>query len=219
MKSLLQVFEDMRQKIPKKFIEKIGKIKVFEVDGDWIRNYTDVEFTNFGQHYRFDFIPEKEFWLDREAQPGERQFYIDHLRVEYNLMKNRMTYKKALKLADQKEKNERQKASGQMIHKRIEKADKKYWKSLEGVKIWIVNGKKVRDTLDIDFTEGGHGYVYGFIPHDEVWIDDDVEDDERKYILIHELKERDLMKDQKRDYNKAHKKASEVEHLAREANG
>ena len=43
-------------------------IQVWVVDGEYIRTYVDEEFTNFGQHYRFPYIPENEFWLDRENE-------------------------------------------------------------------------------------------------------------------------------------------------------
>jgi hypothetical protein len=75
-----------------------------------------------------------------------------------------------------------------LIHKKLLK---KY--STDKLKIWIVDGEAVRTFLFIDFTEGGHGIVYSFIPKDEVWIDDDLSVQERKYVLLHELHERKLM--------------------------
>ncbi len=33
-----------------------------------------------------------------------------------------------------------------------------------GVQVWIVNGRLVRSVFDIDFTAGGHDYVYEFVP-------------------------------------------------------
>jgi hypothetical protein len=57
-----------------------------------VRENLDEEFTNFGQHYRFHFIPINEFWLDQQHAPGEEQFFIDHLLVEYRLMRYGMDY-------------------------------------------------------------------------------------------------------------------------------
>ena len=51
----------------------------------------------------------------------------------------------------------------------------------------------VRSAFDIDFTEGGHDYVYEFVPEKEVWIDDDILEPERRYVLVHELHERNRM--------------------------
>ncbi|HLD96208.1 MAG TPA: C39 family peptidase [Patescibacteria group bacterium] len=42
---------------------------------------------------------------------------------------------------------------------------------LPGVTVWLVDGLMIRGELDVDFTMGGHGYRYLFIPLGEVWID------------------------------------------------
>ena len=47
-------------KVKIKLINKIGDFEIYLVDGSVIRKNIDPDFTNFGQHYRFDFIPEKE---------------------------------------------------------------------------------------------------------------------------------------------------------------
>ncbi len=59
-----------------------------------------------GIHY----IPVNEFWIDREAEHDERQFFIDHLLVEHRLMAQGMPYDKALPKADQEERKERRRA-------------------------------------------------------------------------------------------------------------
>ncbi len=85
------------------------------------------------------------------------------------------------------------------------------WKALEnGVHVWLVNGRLVRSCYDIDFTEGGHDYVYEFVPRDEVWIDDDIHDNENGFVLFHELHERNLMA-KGMDYDAAHEDASRLE--------
>lgn len=38
--------------------EQRGDFQVWIVDGSYIRGHIDEEFTNFGQHYRFPYIPE-----------------------------------------------------------------------------------------------------------------------------------------------------------------
>jgi hypothetical protein len=60
----------------------------------------DEEFTNFGQHYRFRFIPTHEFWIDHEHGLGEQRIFIDHLLVEHRLMAGGMPYDQALGKAD-----------------------------------------------------------------------------------------------------------------------
>jgi hypothetical protein len=206
------------------YIEKLderGKIAVWVVDGVYIRGKIDEEFTNFGQHYRFPFIPENEFWIDKEAQHDEHRFFIDHLLVEHRLMKEGMPYEKAIVQADLTERAERRRAgdmrkmtrggalpAGQDVHERL-------WKKLEnGVSVFIVNGRLVRSAFDIDYTAGGHDYVYEFVPQNEVWIDDAIVETERPYVLLHELHERNLMA-KGWPYSKAHADSSRLEYHCR----
>lgn len=93
------------------YLEKVGQrgpIAVWIVDGSYVRKNLDEEFTNFGQHYRFSFIPENEFWIDRETAQDEQQFFIDHLLIEHRLMKKGTPYVKALEIADRKERAEKE---------------------------------------------------------------------------------------------------------------
>jgi hypothetical protein len=96
------------------------------------------------------------------------------------------------------------------------------------IDVWLVNGESVRDKYYIDFTEGGHDLVYHFIPRREVWIDDDLSPKERKFVLLHELHERNLMskalkkekhrvygKELSNIYAKAHHSSSEIEYFCR----
>jgi len=204
-----------------KKLDKVGPITVWIVDGQTVRKSMDEEFTNFGQHYRFPFIPKYEFWIDREFGPGEQQFFIDHLLVERRLMASGMTYDRALERADAIERKERSKTelireiSGlrkpgivESIHKRLLK---KYSRQ---VRVWVVSGELVRGLFFIDFTEGGHDKVYHFVPAREVWLDDDLSPRERRYVLLHELHERQLMV-QGWTYGRAHRDASKVEYYCR----
>lgn len=199
-----------------------GKITIWVVDGMYVRTHLDEEFTNYGQHYVFDCIPENEFWLDKEAQDDEQQFFIDHLLVEHRLMEHGVPYDEALKLADKKEMEERRRAGD--LHKLTKgkelpdpaKVHVRLWKALEsGISVWIVDGRLVRSVFDDDFTEGGHDHVYEFVPQNEVWIDNDLEEIERPYVLLHELHERNLMA-KGWTYTKAHEESSRLEHHMRQ---
>ena len=202
------------------YIRKIGQrgdITVWIVDGTYVRTHMDEEFTNYAQHYAFTFIPKNEFWLDKEAKEDEQQFFIDHLLVEYELMKKGVPYDDALEAADKKERSEREKAGdvrkvtgGKGLPDPL-KVHVQLWKTLEsGVNVWIVDGRLVRSVFDIDFTEGGHDHVYEFVPHNEVWIDNDLEEIERPFVLLHELHERNLMS-KGWPYSKAHEDSSRIE--------
>ena len=203
-------------------VDTRGDLKVWIVDGIYIRGHIDEEFTNFGQHYRYSYIPKDELWIDRAAKQDETQFFIDHLLVEHRLMAKGMSYGEALEKADQEERKERRRAGdlrlvtrrgrelpkGVQVHERL-------WKRLEnGLTVWIVDGRLVRSVFDVDFTAGGHDHVYEFVPENEVWIDDDIEEEERPYVLVHELHERNRMA-KGWPYNKAHAESSELEYRCR----
>ena len=190
-----------------------GGIEVWIVDGDLVRTKLEEEFTNFGQHYRFDCIPKDEFWIDEEAASDESKYYIKHLLVEYDLMSDGMEYDKAIVKADAAEKKERGKDDKEETEDDIHRSI--LGKTEDGATVWEVDGSVVRDLRDIDFTEGGHDRVYDFVPVNEVWIDDEIVEKERPYILLHELHERGLM-GEGMDYEAAHKKSSALEHKCRE---
>ena len=207
------------------YIEKIderGNLEVWIVDGPYIRTNMDEEFTNFGQHYRFNYIPVNELWIDREAENNERQFFIEHLLMEHRLMSKGMSYSEAIVIADRAERKERRRAGDLKIMTRKGKklpegkdVHERLWRKLQGnLSVWIVNGRLVRSAFDIDFTEGGHDYVYEFVPENEVWIDNDIEEAERGYVLLHELHERNRMS-HGWPYNKAHAESSRLEYHCR----
>jgi hypothetical protein len=212
----------MPDKLKQPYVKKdetIGDLQVWIVDGIYIRGHMDEEFTNFGQHYRYPYIPKNELWIDQEAEHDERRFFIDHLLVEHRLMAKGMPYAQAIVEADREERKERRRAgdirkftrkgktlpSGKNVHERL-------WKMLErGISVWIVNGRMVRSVFDIDYTAGGHDYVYEFVPQNEVWIDDAIEEPERGYVLLHELHERNRMA-AGLPYSKAHEESSKLEY-------
>lgn len=206
-----------------KKIATVSKFNVYFVDGEYVRDRMSEEFTNFGQHFGFRFIPKNEFWIDRERRLGEEEFFIDHMLVENRLMAEGMGYDDALARADRAEMKERRKSEhmkgirprrkkSEYILKIHKKLLKRY--STDKIRVWIVDGKMVRDLYFIDFTEGGHDKVYKFVPPGEVWLDDDLQLKEIKYVLLHEVHERRLMA-QGWPYFKAHRSASHIEYYSR----
>jgi hypothetical protein len=216
-----QTMENSLNPLYLKKVGQRGKITIWVVDGTYVRTHIDEEFTNYGEHYGFKSIPKNEFWLDKEAQEDEQRFFIDHLLVEFRLCEKGVSYDDALVAADKAEMSERKKAGD------VEKLAKggnlpdpskvhvQLWKKLESdVSVWIVDGRLVRSVFDIDFTEGGHDHVYEFVPQKEVWIDNDLEEGERPYVLLHELHERNLMA-KGWAYSKAHEDSSKIEYYCR----
>jgi len=203
-------------------VDDRGDLHVWVVDGAYLRGHVDEEFTNFGQHYRYPYIPQNELWIDREASSDEQSFFIDHLLVEHRLMAAGMPYEKALLEADRVERKHRRRAGdvkrltreGQALPD-PGKVHVRLWKKLEsGVSVWIVSGRLVRSVFDIDFTAGGHDCVYEFVPEKEVWIDDDIVEGERGYVLLHELHERNRMA-AGWPYSVAHAESSRLEYRCR----
>lgn len=225
------------------YLKKIatrGHFDIWLVDGAKIRRDLDIEFTNFGHHYFFEFIPENEFWIDKEHKKGETRYYIDHMLIEYRLLSEGKSPDYAEDKANMVERRERNKSKlistafkeqkdGTEI---IEKVHKELLKDYsKKIKVWVINGELVRGLFCVDFTEGGHDKVYPFIPKNEVWLDDDLSPRERKFVLLHELHERNLMPEGHEfkiknniieadaNYNKiytsAHIKASKLEYFCR----
>ncbi len=203
-------------------LAKRGDFTVWIVDGSFVRGHMDEEFTNFGQHHRFPYIPDKEFWLDDEAEHNEYAFFIDHLLIEHRLMAQGKPYDEAIVAADAEERKERRRAGdvAQATHHGRQLPDgrdahDRLWKKLEnGVSVWIVNGRFVRSVFDIDFTEGGHDHVYEFVPANEIWIDDAIVEKERGFVLLHELHERNRM-EAGLPYSRAHAESSHIEFQCR----
>ncbi len=207
-----------------KLLGKIGDLKIWIVDGKYVRDKLNEEFTNCGEHYSFKFIPKNELWLDHEFGTKDEKYYIDYILTEYELMKNGVPYHEALKQGDILQERERakekefknlEKLKEKRDYELIDKIHKKLLKEYSNhLKVWIVNGKIVRDVFFVDYVEGGHDKVYSFIPYGEIWIDDDISQKERKYILLHEAHERYLMS-KGENYRTAHFNSSKLEHSYR----
>lgn len=209
----------------KPYIKRYGiysKYTIWIVDGEYIRNKINEEFTNYGQHYRFKFIPKNEFWIDKERVPGEEKYFIDNMLVQNRLMSGGVSYLKAVGKAEAAERKERRKHEFIKLNKKkspnnsiIKKIHKRLLKKYSNkINVWIIDGELVRDLFYVDFTEGGHDKVYKFIPKNEIWIDDDLNLKELKFVLLHEIHERNLMSNGM-DYDSAHKSSSELEHYCR----
>lgn len=82
------------------------------------------------------------------------------------------------------------------------------------VHIYAINGTFVRNKHYQDFTQGGHYWVstdYHFIPKNEIWIDDNLNEIDRDATILHEMTEYELMRYKKMSYEKAHDKANQME--------
>jgi hypothetical protein len=77
----------------------------------------------------------------------------------------------------------------------------------------------VRSWYKTDYVEGGHGYVYRWIPKQQIWIEKDLDRWELPYIVSHEYMELRLMRDEGIDYDTAHCICSKFEFELRKRRG
>jgi hypothetical protein len=205
---------------PPFYLERVAStdpVAIWVVDGAYVRKNVNEEFSNFGHHFSIAQIPKNEIWLDREAHPDEQKFFIAHALTERGAMVDGKDYDTARHLACEAEYKLRARSGdlrrvapkgclpqAERVHIRLRK------KLLDGTAVWIVHGRLVRSVFDIEFTEGGHEYVYEFVPHGELWIDDDVTEQEIGYVILHELHERNLMA-KGMTYDDAHADSSKIE--------
>jgi len=85
--------------------------------------------------------------------------------------------------------------------------------SNDEVKVFAINEDYIRnnyademigDRLGVDFTGGGHYYVYwDIIPKDEIWVSKTLQGNDRKAYIVHEYIERNKMA-QGMEYSEAH---------------
>lgn len=88
--------------------------------------------------------------------------------------------------------------------------DKRMLGAAGGFKVFLINGEHVRNCLETDFTMASHGYVSGFIPKDELWMDDRLSVNDLVAVLHHEIFEVRLMA-KGMPYPDAHALATESE--------
>lgn len=81
-----------------------------------------------------------------------------------------------------------------------------------GLPVYLVSGEKVRNEIDIDFTQGGNEAAYpGYVPAREIWIDDAMHALDRIATIFHEIIERNLVLHGGMNYDSAHEIACKRE--------
>ena len=86
-----------------------------------------------------------------------------------------------------------------------------------GRKIFLVDGFHVRNTFDSDFSQGGNGYRYKWIPKKEIWIDACLSPEEMDFVIYHECVECEFMLKDGDTYYRAHNRAKYREDQLRRA--
>lgn len=218
-------------KLNKKRILSHADFTVYSVNGFAVRNFAkpDEEFGNFATRDEFPtLIPKREIWISKKLAPREGVFFISNALAQCSRQAAGATvksYDEGLEV----ERLLREKLNG--IQFRDGKPHKKVPAEIylrdyttlpdpQGpVQVWIVDGNLVRSYYKTDYTEGGHGYVYPWVPHAEIWIEDGVDNREVPFIVCHEYLERRLMRDDRLGYDRAHEICSALEFDLRKGQG
>jgi hypothetical protein len=79
-----------------------------------------------------------------------------------------------------------------------------------GLRLVLVDGTHVRNTFDSDFSQGGNGFRYDFVPKNQIWIDSQIAEIEWPLIAYHECVESELMR-KGWSYSRAHDRAKMLE--------
>ena len=85
----------------------------------------------------------------------------------------------------------------------------------ETVHYMFVEGAYVRDHVFVDYVEGGHFYRYGWIPEDQIWLEDVMSVVDQVCTGVHETHERYRMKHLGWNYERAHASACVIERKMR----
>ncbi|MCX6735623.1 MAG: hypothetical protein NTZ13_00895 [Candidatus Parcubacteria bacterium] len=205
------------------YIKKIGDHEGFEVwlvDGSLVRRDLDENFTEYEHHARYKFIPANEIWIEKDTNEEEWKYFLENLDLERKYMEEGLSLEKAAEKANaQEQKDRRHSPRIQKIldshHKRKEALEKIHKEKLtewctEYLTVWRIDGGIVRALYMVDYADGGHDLVYDFVPKNEIWIEEVLDENERKFILLHEMHERYLMS-QGKDYHHAHEGATIIE--------
>jgi hypothetical protein len=165
-------------------------------------------------------IPKGEIWISEKLAPREGVFFISNALAQCSRQAagaSAQAYEDGLEI----ERKLREKLNGIQFrdgkpHKKV--PDEIYLEDYtilpdpQGpVRVWLVDGNLVRSYYKTDYTEGGHGYVYPWVPEAEIWIEDGVDRREVPFIVSHEYLERRLMRDEGIDYDRAHEICSRLE--------
>jgi hypothetical protein len=222
------IISEDRKDFHKKLIDQYGKYKVYLVNGDAVRSSSPAaeEFGESDIHAHLpDIIPQNEIWIEDDVSKDERQVLIASSLYILKAIENGVSWDKAYEKATQKEKDYRE--SRRQSQKNPLGTDKpakksiyvKLYGKIDNMKVWLVDGEKVRDCFRVQWMEGGHGYVYSWIPNNEIWLENGLHEKELPLILLHEFVERTLMKCKNMCYDKAHEIAAKAEWKKRHGKG
>src|SRR5712691_1771395 len=211
-------------KLNKRYVATHAGYDFYSVNAYAVRDIAqpDEEFGIFASREEFpDLIPKNEIWIAEKTLDKEGVFFVadalTRLREEARGVDSDRAYTAGLNVERLlRERLNGVKFRGGRPHKRVPEriylrpyatlADPKF-----PVHVWVVDGNLVRSFYKTDYVEGGHGYVYRWIPKDEIWIEEALDRAEMPFIVAHEYLELRLMRDADVEYDPAHEICSKVE--------
>ncbi len=100
---------------------------------------------------------------------------------------------------------------------KLSSKDKKYVAKLwDGTRIFLVDGAKVRNDVNVAFFGGAHPRYDDCKTTKEIWIEKGKSGSEESKILVHEIVEYIMMKYVHMNYDRAHNIANSVEDAIRQ---
>jgi hypothetical protein len=218
-------FSKTRQpKLNKRLIARHDDYDFYAVDAYAVRDVAlpCEEFGNFATRDEFrTLIPKGEIWLAHQTIENEGLFFMANALTQRKEIARGVPPDKAYTKGIEVERLLREKLNhlkfrGAAPQKRVppEVYVCKYATLPDKdavIDVWIVDGNVVRSLYKTDYTEGGHGFVYPWVPSREIWIEKSLDPREMPYIVVHEFIEHRLMRDLKVDYDTAHDICSRVE--------
>jgi hypothetical protein len=218
--------------LKKRYVTTLRGYRVVTVDAFGVRNLTrhDEEFTNFAIHTDFpSLIPAGEVWIDARLYEAEGIFCLINAMVHLKKLEEGLPEDQAYKAGVEAERALREtivgvKYRGGKPHRRTpaEVYIGRYMTLPDPdgpIEARLVDGNLARSLYRTDYVEGGHGYVYPWVPEGEIWLEQGVALRELPFVLAHEYTELRLMRDEGIEYDPAHAIAAKVEFALREGDG
>jgi hypothetical protein len=219
-------------KLDKQFVGDHEGYRFYTVNTFAVRDTArpDEEFGNFATKEEFPtLIPDGEVWLSNRAFRDEGLFFIADAVTRLKELEKGTPEATAYTAGLNAERRLREKVTGLKYrggkpHRRVpERVYVEPYLTLPDVKfpvnVWRVDGSVVRCFYKTDYTEGGHGYVYAWVPRGEIWIEKALDRREVPFILAHEYTELRLMRDEGLDYATAHEISAKLEYRLRQGKG
>lgn len=190
--------------------------EIWIVDGQKVVESLYPAFVMGGNDQRYRFNPQDDIWIDDRIGAEEIEYTIAHELIERRLMRERgwsydrahseggLVAEKRLRERDRRQSERREAQASPVLPGEFEDTIagapvplsgvyRQLFRTVGGVKVWIVDGSVVRRDIHPDFCFGGHDRKYRFVPAGEIWLDAAMSAGECHFALVHELSERKLM--------------------------